>query len=554
MSTTQNLKFIHLASDIAATNNTANAGAIIFEPKSGRIAVQGTSKLEYYGGGRVSNAEFDTEHKILTISFNDTAETIKLDFSDTASAEGVNRVLSGLRTDVNALKATVNGAEGVVGLVDKVATNTSAIAAINDGTDGILAQAKSYTNSKVGDIGTDVTVKKYVDDAQAAAKAYTDGKVDGKFDTVGSAAQALEDAKKYTDDEVKKVNTATNALGGRVTTLEGTVGNASSGLVKDVADLSKLHADKDDKTGKKTVAEEVTAGVNAKVGDIKIDGAAVTVKAYVDAAKEAANKYTDGKVSDINATTAGLRSDVNTLKATVGDASNGLVKDVADNTGKLNTLIGSDAGKSARTIANEELAAQLIPEGAKESLDTLQEIAAWIQAHPDDASTMNGKIAALERTVGMPAGDDTEATGLHKDIADNKSAINVNAGAIDALKKLHVDGKTVAQEVTDGIAGIPEASKSAGTDVVVTVKTKSGSVSAVEVNADVLAGKVTANTTAITTEKSRATGVENGLRTDVNAIRSDLGTKTADEGDAFTRIKALEKKQADGTLMWSVWD
>ena len=63
---------------------------------------------------------------------------------------------------------------------------------------------------------------------------------------------------------------------------------------------------------------------------------------------------------------------------------------------RVTTLIGSDIDKSVRTIANEELAAQLIPEGAKEALDSLQEIAAWIQNHPDDASAMNQAIAALQ--------------------------------------------------------------------------------------------------------------------------------------------------------------
>ena len=61
----------------------------------------------------------------------------------------------------------------------------------------------------------------------------------------------------------------------------------------------------------------------------------------------------------------------------------------------MDTLIGSDTGKSVRTIANEELAAQLIPEGAQESLDTLTEIANWIQEHPDDASAMNTAITKL---------------------------------------------------------------------------------------------------------------------------------------------------------------
>lgn len=332
---TQNLKFIHLSTGSASAHK-ADTGAIIFEKESGRIAVaNGSDKVEYYGGGRVSDAKF--ENSILTISFNDTAETIKLDFSDVASTSGVNKILGQLRTDVD------------------------------------------------------------------------------------------------------------------------------------------------------------------------------------------------------------------TLKATVGNEGSGLVKDVADNTGKLNTLIGEDVDKSVRTISAEEVAK--VVANAPESYDTLKEIADWIANDTTGSTQMANDIATLKTTVGKPANGDEPATGLHKDIADNKSAINVNAGAIKALQGLHVSGKTVAQEVTDGIKGLDVTSKSntTGSDVVVTVTTTEGKVSAVAVDAGVLAGKVTA-------EKSRAEGIEKGLRTDVNAVRSDLGTKTADEGDAFTRIKALEKKQADGTLMWSVWD
>ena len=58
------------------------------------------------------------------------------------------------------------------------------------------------------------------------------------------------------------------------------------------------------------------------------------------------------------------------------------VKGLATLQQTITTLVGNDSGKSARTIANEELAAQLIPDSAQESLDTLQEIADWIQNHP----------------------------------------------------------------------------------------------------------------------------------------------------------------------------
>ena len=77
----------------------------------------------------------------------------------------------------------------------------------------------------------------------------------------------------------------------------------------------------------------------------------------------------------------------------------------------LATLVGSDTGKSARTIANEELAKQLIPEDAQESLNTLTEIAAWIQEHPDDASAMNAAIAKLnEIAAGIGGEEDDYAT------------------------------------------------------------------------------------------------------------------------------------------------
>lgn len=62
-------------------------------------------------------------------------------------------------------------------------------------------------------------------------------------------------------------------------------------------------------------------------------------------------------------------------------------------------LVGDDTNKSARTIANEELAKQLIPETAKESMDTLAEIAAWIQSHPDDAAAINSELTAVKNKV-----------------------------------------------------------------------------------------------------------------------------------------------------------
>lgn len=86
------------------------------------------------------------------------------------------------------------------------------------------------------------------------------------------------------------------------------------------------------------------------------------------------------------------------------------VKGLATLQQTLNTLVGNDSGKSARTIANEELAAQLIPDDAQESLNTLQEVADWIQDHPGDAAAMNTAITAIKAVIAGIGTDQTYTT------------------------------------------------------------------------------------------------------------------------------------------------
>jgi len=108
--------------------------------------------------------------------------------------------------------------------------------------------------------------------------------------------------------------------------------------------------------------------------------------------------------------TESLEAAINDIIAYVKQNRSAIDANISTVNGKVTTLIGSDAAKSVRTIANEELAAQLIPSTAKESLDTLQEIAAWIQNHPDDASAMNTAITNLQNLVGTLPQDTEETT------------------------------------------------------------------------------------------------------------------------------------------------
>lgn len=101
---------------------------------------------------------------------------------------------------------------------------------------------------------------------------------------------------------------------------------------------------------------------------------------------------------------------------------------------KVNTLVGGDMGKSARTIANEELAKQLIAPGADASLDTLAKIAAWIQEHPDDAAAMNNAITALQNQLsGIAAGNGTVKKYVDAAIAALKIGDYAKAADLTAL-------------------------------------------------------------------------------------------------------------------------
>lgn len=182
---------------------------------------------------------------------------------------------------------------------------------------------------------------------------------------------------------------------------------------------------------------------------------------------KAAKDYIDKKVADVVAGEVGTLGDLASKdKVTEDELAAGLKNtidgkaeqdDVDALTGTVDTLVGGDTGKSARTIAAEELAKQLIPENAKESLDTLAEIAAWIQEHPDDVAGMNKAIADLTALVGTLPEDAAATTvvGYIKEYADSLiAALNISdyakaadlAAAIERIDDLENDAHTHANK------------------------------------------------------------------------------------------------------------
>lgn len=312
----------------------------------------------------------------------------------------------------------------------------------------------------------DEKIKKLISDADAAAldsaKKYADG-LATNYDAAGTAAtkagEALDSAKSYADGKVNEL--ANGAVKNNADAIAAIKDDAN---VDSFADVVAELAKKQD-AGDYATKTEAQGYANAK------DGAIAEAKAAGDAAQETANAnaqaieainhvdtgilaqakgHTNTEVAKVQGAVDALAGKVGTVPE--GSTVMGIITNIQENAyddtalveridgidGKVTTLVGADANKSVRTIANEELAKQLIVEGAKESLDTLAEIAAWIQAHPDDAAAMNEAIEALELKV--DTGDKTVSAYVADAIAALKigdyakvADLTALSGRVDAL-------------------------------------------------------------------------------------------------------------------------
>ena len=208
------------------------------------------------------------------------------------------------------------------------------------------------------------------------------------------------------------------------------------------------------------VASEVEADLDKKVD--KVEGYSLVADDEIARLAEVDN-YDDSEVrgligdnttaiagvkatADAAATKTALDEEIARAKKAEEDLAAADVLIKAD----ITTLVGTDAGKSVRKIANEELAAQLIAEGATESLDTLQEIAAWIQSHPEDAAAMNAAIEALQAIVDGIGGEGEKAT--------------VVAYVDDAIAALKIGDYAKAADLT-ALAGRVTANETAITNI-----------------------------------------------------------------------------------------
>lgn len=310
------------------------------------------------------------------------------------------------------------------------ATKTEAQGYANAKDDAIAAAKKAGTDAqasvnalsaKVGTVADNKTVVQMISDAQAAAT-YDDTTVKAGIKTNKDDIAAL-NALVGDTAVATQISTAVTAA---KTELKG--GTSDTDASATIAGAKK-YADKLD-----TAMDARVDALEASIGE----GGSVSAQITAEINKlDKADTAVDGKYVSAVSETDGIitvtRADLPDYSETY--AAKKHTHAVADVTGlqteldKVTTLIGSDASKSVRTIANEELAAQLIPENAKESLNTLQEIAQWIQDHPDDVTAIHAAIAALQTKVG-----DTSVAAQIKAVTDPiaaKSHEHANKALLD---------------------------------------------------------------------------------------------------------------------------
>lgn len=206
---------------------------------------------------------------------------------------------------------------------------------------------------------------------------------------------------------------------------DGTFETSEVGFSGDVSAIKDRVTALENAVGKEAAGEEAATGLFARMAtaEADIDG----VQHELDGSEAGTFAYATGQhLYDIDQTigakkngsteATGLYKYVDDAVAAATPADYATVKaQVETNKTDIETLVGSDTDKSARTIASEEVAK--IVAGADTAYDTLKEISDWISGHTTDAATMNSDINALKTTVG-----DADS-GLVKDTADLKTAV-----------------------------------------------------------------------------------------------------------------------------------
>ena len=423
--------------------------------------------------------------------------------------------------------------------------------------DGITADKVTAWDAKIG--VEDVAKLKYVNDGvggQTNVKAALDILI--KNVQIGNAA--LADATANVNGLADRLTTAE----GKVTALEGKVGDDTKGLVKDVADLKAANAEggavanaiKDAKqagldaqtavqaevTRAQGVENELRADLGNKTDAAAADGSAFARIAQVkaDLTAEAAAARAAEKVAKDAADAA--QADVDALEALVGDAAD--TKDDA-------TVFGAIAKEKDRAMT-AEAAVDAKAEANKAAIETLngdvnvdgsvdKKIKTAIDKVNTDASALAGRVKANEDAIAVINGT---GEGSIKDAV--AKLVNGAPEAMDTLKEL---ANAITEHESTYQAYVAQVAKDIAAAKDAAIK-KAGELDTAlhnTITTEIATAKQEAITDAGTAADGKVTALENKLQPKIDAkVDQDVyNVKVAALTKADVDNLAAAKKYAD---------
>lgn len=315
-------------------------------------------------------------------------------------------------------------------------------------------------------------------------------------DVSGSVGTAISNAVKVESDRASGVE---QGLANRIGSLELDNTTNKSNIQTNTNDIAALKLAIGESG---SVSEAITSSLETLDADVtSTDGTNVNVRVV-----EVDGKITEVHVTDASASSQELANEITRATGEEGKLSTAINTEK----GRINTLYGvtadsqGDSGKSVRTIANEELASQLLSGSADADFKTLQELASWLEDHPESASAMNNAISA------------------------NSTSINNLTSDVNALKEIDHDAYKAADTALEGV--LKSYADTAESDAVNTANAYT----------DALAnGAVSANTTAIAAAGEKITTIEGQIASINTTIEENELTVASALTDLDTRVNEL---------------
>ena len=393
------------------------------------------------------------------------------------------------------------------------------------------------------------------------------GKIKANFDAKGSADTAEANAKTYADG----LNTVMDT---RVDALETTVGNAESGLVKDVAilkgdkntegsvayqvaqivagadasyDTLKEIADwiMSDQTGAAKMANDIKANADAitdleaLVGTIPAEATATDIVGYI-------AEYVQAQLTASDLSQYAKAEDFNALKDVVGDDTKGLVKGLADVTTKatnnesaIATLNGADTveGSVAKAVKDGVTEAKAYTDTKDEAMNTK------VTAVETKATNNESAIATLN-------GDDQTEGSVAKAVKDGVAEAKTYADGLNTT----MDGRMTAVETkanaNETAIGVLNGADTVEGSVAKALKDAKAYADGLAVNYATAeqGNKADAAAAAIGVETNAENGViATGIYARLESLESVMGTASVkdDHGNVVTPATGVQKQIED---------